>query len=247
MKKTFSIKESFVMGWKTMRAHSGLIFKVVLTVFALQVMFEIVTKALVPNNPIGILLAAVLMVFLMVVGLGTTLISLKLVRSKPARYRDLFPPVKLIVRYGLASILTGLVVLAPLIVAGIIVAVGMVLLGASFTTGTVASPYVSLLVLSVVVALFLATAVTLSGYLLLRFSFMRFAVLDSETPVASLRKSARLVRGHTLPLLLFFIIVLVLNLLGAMLFLVGLLITVPVTTLAYAHVYQKLKEHIETK
>ena len=246
MKKIFSIKESFIFGWRTTRAHSALIFKVVLTVFALQVAFEIVNKVLVPSA-IGILAAALLMVFLIVAGFGATIILLKLVRGTAAHYSDLLPPVKLTVRYVLASMLTALVVLAPLVVAGIVVAVGMVLLGASFMTGVVASPYVSLPVLSLVVALLLSTAATLAGYLLLRYSFMRFAVLDSHTVRGSLRESARLVRGHALPLLLFFIVVLVLNLLGVMLFLVGLLITVPVTTLAYAHVYQKLKEHIETK
>lgn len=245
MKKTFSIKESFIFGWRTTRAHSALIFKVVLTGFALQVAFEIVNKVLVPSA-IGILAAALLMVFLIVAGFGTTIISLKLVRGTVAHYSDLLPPVKLIVRYVLASMLTALVVLAPLIVAGIVVAVGMVLLGASFTTGVVASSYVSLPVLSLVVALVLSTAATLAGYLLLRYSFMRFAVLDSHTVRGSLRECA-VGAWPCAAAIVVFIVVLALNLLGVMLFLVGLLITVPVTTLAYAHVYQKLKEHIETK
>ncbi len=44
-------------------------------------------------------------------------------------------------------------------------------------------------------------------------------------------------------LLGFLLIVALLNLLGAIVFLVGLLVTVPVTMIAYAHIYQKLQAH----
>lgn len=246
MKKTISIKESFVFGWQTMRAHSALIFKVVLTIFALQVAFEIVKKVLVPSA-IGILAAIVLMGFLIVTGFGATIISLKLARGTAAHYKDLLPSVKLVVRYVLASILVGLIVLAPLLVAGITVAVVAVVFGVSFVSGTVAHAYVPFWVLCASISLLLAVALTLSGYLLVRYSFVRFVVVDTTTVLGSLRESARLVRGHTLEVFVFFIAFLALNLLGMLLFLVGLLVTVPVTMIAYAQIYQKLKDHIETK
>ena len=246
MKKTFSIKEPFVFGWQTMRAHSALVFKVALTMLALQVAFEIVMEVLVPSA-IGMLAAIVLMVFLIVTGFGASIISLKLARGTVAHYKDLLPSVKFVVRYVLASILVGLMVLAPLLVAGIIVAVVAVVFGVSFVGGTVAHAYVSFWVLCVSISLLLAMALTLSGYLLLRYSFVRFAVVDTTTVLGSLGESVRLVRGHTLEVFGFFIALLALNLLGMLLFLVGLLVTIPVTMIAYAHVYQKLKGHVETR
>lgn len=246
MHQHFSIKNSFMFGWHTMRAHSALVFKVVLTVFALQVAFEVVNKVLVPN-PVGILAAIVLMGSLIVTGFGAAIISLKLVRNKPAQYRDLLPSFKVTFRYIVASAVAAIAVLAPLIVAGIAVVVLAVMLDVSFTHGTVANTDVPFWLLCASVSLLIAAALTLSGYMALRYSFVRFAVIDNTTVMASLRESAHLVRGHVLRLLGFFIVLLLLNLLGALLLLVGLLVTVPVTAIAYAHVYQHLKGHIETK
>ena len=78
-------------------------------------------------------------------------------------------------------------------------------------------------------------------YFLLRFSMARFAVLEGADIIESLKKSSRLTRGVKWPLLGFLLVLLALNIAGALLFMVGLLITIPVTTLAYAHVYLKLK------
>ena len=60
---------------------------------------------------------------------------------------------------------------------------------------------------------------------------------------ASLRESAEMTHGIKWHLLGFFIIILLLNIVGALLLLVGLLVSVPVTMIAYAHVYQKLRVH----
>lgn len=80
-------------------------------------------------------------------------------------------------------------------------------------------------------------------YLLVRFSMARFAVLEGAHIVESLKKSSHLTQGSKWHLFGFLLVLVLLNLVGALLFLVGLLVTVPVTTLAYAHVYLKLKSH----
>lgn len=80
-------------------------------------------------------------------------------------------------------------------------------------------------------------------YLALRFSMARFAVLEGARPVESLRKSTHITRGHRWHLLGFFLVLALLNIVGAILLLVGLLITLPVSAFAYAHVYLKLKGH----
>ncbi len=78
-------------------------------------------------------------------------------------------------------------------------------------------------------------------YLALRFSMARFAVLEGAHITESLRKSSRLTHGHKWKLLWFFLVLGVINLLGALALAVGLLVTIPVSLIAYAHVYLKLK------
>jgi uncharacterized membrane protein len=78
-------------------------------------------------------------------------------------------------------------------------------------------------------------------YLLLRFSMVRYAVLEGAGIIESLKQSSTLTEGVKWRLLAFFLAVIGLNILGAIFFLIGLLVTVPVSTIAHAHVYLKLK------
>lgn len=233
-----------MVGWHTVRLHSALVFKIVLSLFAVQVAFEIVTKVL-THTLVGVLAATLLLGLGTVAGFGATVVSLKLIRKESARYGDLFPPSNMVIRYILSSLLVALSVLAPLIIAGLLIAVGAVMGGVSFSTGTIATPYVPMYVVYGAVSILLAVAMVLSGYILLRYSLVRFLVIDGATVMESLRRSVRITKGHALQLLGFFSIFVVLNILGALLFLVGLLVTVPVTVIAYAQVYQKLRGHIE--
>jgi uncharacterized membrane protein len=76
-----------------------------------------------------------------------------------------------------------------------------------------------------------------------RYSFVRFAILDGARIQESLSRSAVLTQDIKWHLVLFLIILVLLNILGAILLLVGLLVTVPVSMLAYAHAYVKLDVH----
>ncbi len=62
-------------------------------------------------------------------------------------------------------------------------------------------------------------------------------------PIESMKESARLTKGHRWTLLWFSIELLLLNLLGALALLVGLLVTVPVSILATIHAYRTLQEN----
>jgi uncharacterized membrane protein len=84
-------------------------------------------------------------------------------------------------------------------------------------------------------------------YLALRYGMVRFAVIDGASVTDSLRKSAELTQGVKWHLLWFILSIIAINIVGAILFLVPLLVTVPVTMIAYAHVYQKLQGRIRAE
>ncbi|TSC68524.1 MAG: hypothetical protein G01um101456_611 [Parcubacteria group bacterium Gr01-1014_56] len=195
---TFSIVESLKFGWEKTKQHSGLLFQVLLTLFALQVLYAMVSRVL-EGSAIGFLAIVALMVAEFVVGVGLTLITLRIAQGKHVEYKDIVPPLQMLWQYALASALAGLIVLGGLI---LLIVPGI--------------------------------------YFALRFSMVRFAVLEGEGVMGSLTKSSLLTQGVKWKLLGFLLIICLVNLLGAILFLVGLLLTIPVTTIAYAHVYQKL-------
>ncbi len=62
-------------------------------------------------------------------------------------------------------------------------------------------------------------------------------------PVDSMKESARITKGHRWTLLWFSIELLLLNLLGVLALVVGLLVTVPVSILATIHAYRMLQEN----
>jgi uncharacterized membrane protein len=74
-----------------------------------------------------------------------------------------------------------------------------------------------------------------------RFSFSPLIVIDTKIgPVASMKESYAITKGYFLHLLFFWIALAAINFLGLIFFGIGLLVTIPVTTLAAIHVYREL-------
>lgn len=74
-----------------------------------------------------------------------------------------------------------------------------------------------------------------------RFSFSSFIVVDTKIgPVAAMKESYAITKGKFWELLFFWLSIGIFNLLGLILFGIGLLITVPVSTLASIYVYREL-------
>lgn len=77
---------------------------------------------------------------------------------------------------------------------------------------------------------------------MLMLLFVPYLVIDRELgPIEALKESARITRGFRWELVLLVLIVFVLNIAGALALLAGLLISIPVTTLALVHAYRTLE------
>lgn len=78
-------------------------------------------------------------------------------------------------------------------------------------------------------------------YLAVRFSFVLFFVLQGDGPaLESLKKSWNLTKEKFFPLLLFYLFLIAINALGALVLFVGLAFTLPVTVIAIVYSYRKL-------
>ena len=77
-------------------------------------------------------------------------------------------------------------------------------------------------------------------YFALRFSMVRFSILEGADVIDSLGESSKLTKGVKWKLLGFFLVFGLLNIVGALLLLIGLIVTIPMTLIAYAHVYKHL-------
>ncbi len=101
------------------------------------------------------------------------------------------------------------------------------------------------------VASFLYALIVICGFILLivpgiiwaiRFQFFGFFIVDKETKIIdSLKKSAHITHGAKWTLFVFEMALILLNIVGFFCLLVGLLVTIPVSMIAYAYVYRKLQ------
>ncbi len=165
-----------------------------------------------------------------VLELGFKKIALQLIRGDDSSFRDIIVTVHQGVRYIVGVILFNLLVVG--------IPVGVVWLA---STGTAAD----LLQVANTTAGSLALAVVLGlgGYLALIFHLFPFVLLDQNYGVVqSFHVAWSITENAIFDLVIFYGVVLLLNLIGALLFMVGLLVTVPITVLAQAHVYQQLSE-----
>lgn len=78
-------------------------------------------------------------------------------------------------------------------------------------------------------------------YFAVRLSMANYLVLEGSGVREALHKSGKMTDGSKWHLLGFFVVLILVNIVGALLLGVGLLVSVPVTAVAFAHVYLKLK------
>jgi uncharacterized membrane protein len=75
----------------------------------------------------------------------------------------------------------------------------------------------------------------------LRLSYVGYALVDKNLgPIEAVKRSWEITKGNTWNLFLFMLTMIGVNLLGALLLLVGLFVTIPLSMLATAYVYREL-------
>src|ERR1700690_4379925 len=114
MEHSFSIGESLRFGWRKTREHSGLLFQVLLTLFALQIAYQLVMRVL-GGSLEGVLAIALLLIASIVAGTGLMVVMLKIARGQHATYRDIMPPAQVVIEYTLASLLSVLIICIGLV------------------------------------------------------------------------------------------------------------------------------------
>ncbi len=79
--------------------------------------------------------------------------------------------------------------------------------------------------------------------LVIMLQFFLYIIVDKDfDSIEAIKESRRITSGYKWDLLLLYIVLAVLNLLGILCFGIGLLVTVPVSSLAYIYVYKKLTD-----
>lgn len=98
------------------------------------------------------------------------------------------------------------------------------------------------IIASVAVVMGLILLIVPGVVILIRLWFVGFVIVDKRSgPLDAIQQSWDISRGRTMDLLVLFFILIGLNLLGAICLGIGILVTLPMSGLALAHVYRSLK------
>jgi uncharacterized membrane protein len=204
--KAFSKGEAIRYGWGVMKANLGFFIGLLVIVGVIGAIPKILEQITAERAPgLSIIFAIAGAIFNVIVTMGVTTISLKLVDNAKPDLGDLFSRFHLFFKYLGGNILYTLIVVGGLIL---------------------------LIVPGIVWAL--------------KFILFGYLVMDRGLgPIEALKKSAALTMGARWDLFLFCLLLVGINLLGALALLIGLFATIPTSTVAGAYVYRKLLAQTE--
>ncbi len=237
MNTTFSIQSFIKSGWQTFKTNWKFIVLAALATGVIEMILNALQEAF-KRSSMGTA-SFVVSIFVTIIGLiiaiGWAQVILALNRNGSANW-DTFKTnriiflryIKSMIWYVLYFIMWTVIVVAPgLIIWGIVYLV----LPANMIVGIILG--------AVIGAGFLAVAV----YFAARYQFVIYAALDYPElrSKAIFKKAGEITKGYLWKLIGFSIVLGLLNILGAICLLVGLLVTIPVSKLAQARAYDYLK------
>ncbi len=225
---TFSIGEMITFGWETFKRRPwffvGAVCLLLVVQFALQMLSAIPV--------LGFIFSVVAGIF---VGMGMIRLFLGAHDSVETASFAVFKNTVGFWRYIGAGILKGAITAGPIFVAGIVAAMSIGALAQASGKPTMGS---SSVLLVVIIALL---AVAWMLYASARLTFVQYLVLDAgKGPGDAIKESFRATQHVAGKIILFTIVLGLLNILGAIALLVGLLVSIPVSLLAMAHLYRTL-------
>src|SRR5665213_3162972 len=109
MKPTFSIRDSLRRGWEKTRAHSALLFGLVIIIALLSMAHGVLSAHPLASVSEGVA-SGFLLLFEILVSIGATIIVLRLGKNEPVSFRMIIPPWSSAWRYLLSSLLVILIV-----------------------------------------------------------------------------------------------------------------------------------------
>lgn len=231
--KDFSIKELVRYGWETYKRNPG----IVIGASVLYIVFSVVVPNVVSSASesfsggaaagLGIILYIAAWAVSLVVQIGYTKAFLNLHDGKSARVADLFTQYHLFWKYLGTSILVNLIVAGPIMVVGILGAI----LSMSAANDVIFSVAMTLSIMLIIPAI----------YFSIRYGFAMLVTVDRGSgPVEALKQSSAMTVGVKWRILLFWLAMAGLNILGVLALIIGLIVTIPITFIAYLHLYRRL-------
>ena len=231
----FSKREIITSSWNIMKPHLSLLILVILFIFGLNLLLSALQEELLGDiKAQSILFTIAAYLFQMGLNLGMLRISLNIINNKEVNFSQLFGSFDVLIPYILATI----VLIAILLIAA---SPGIILLLVSVSAdwdsmSNLEAPDDWSVIIPIILIIIPAV------YISVRLQFYNYFLLDEETGIIeSIKRSAEISKGYVGELFLLGAVLSIIILVSIIPLGLGLLISIPLSTMATSYVYLKLK------
>ena len=231
----FSKREIITSAWNIMKPHLGLLILAMLFVFGLYLMLSALQEVLLGNITYqSVLFTIAAYLFQMGLHLGMLRITLNIINNEKVNFSQLFGSFQVLIPYVLATIVSiGILIIA--------VSPGIILLLASVSTDWDSMSNLETFDnWSVIIAIILI--IIPAVYISIRLQFYNYFLLDEASGIIeSIKRSAEISKGYVGELFLLSAVLSLVILISIIPLGLGLIFSIPLSTMATSYVYLKLK------
>lgn len=219
-------------GWETFKKNWKLIVSAALLTVVIMIVLQIIKDATDRHFIGGLVMMIVSIIVSIAIALGWSKTLLNLIRNGSAQWDDFKTNIRNWKGYVIALIIFN------------IYKVIAVLLVLPFAFSVISSNGVANFALLIPLVILGIFGILLVAWLSIRYVFIAFIAVDDVTLSGwkILKKSSAMTKGNMWRIFGYSIVLGLMNLLGLICVVIGLLVTVPVTKLAMAKLYDSLKE-----
>ena len=231
----FSKREIITSAWNIMKPHLGLLILAMLFVFGLYLMLSALQEVLLGDITYqSVLFTIAAYLFQMGLHLGMLRITLNIINNEKVNFSQLFGSFHVLIPYVLATIVSiGILIIA--------ISPGIILLLASVSADWDSMSNLEAIdnwSVSIPIIIIIIPAV----YISVRLQFYNYFLLEEESGIIeSIKRSAEISKGYVGELFLLGAVLSIIILVSIIPLGLGLLISIPLSTMATSYVYLKLK------
>lgn len=231
MTAPFTSSASLSAAWKAFASHWKFLVPTTIATAVIVIVLRIATEASQHHWLPTLVLTVISIVAGIAITLGWTNVSMRLARSHSVVIHDFKTNKKSWGHYFLARVIYGFFTIASMIL--ILIPILLLIISA----GSI----VPLVIIGIIAGI---AGLVLFVWLAIRYMFISYVAVEHPNMGAwdMLKESAKLGKGHMIDLFGFGLLLFLINIVGLLLVLVGLLVTVPLSKIAAAHVYEQLKK-----
>jgi hypothetical protein len=232
MNQSFTVSSLLSTGWATFKKNWKFIISAALLTIAIMIVLQVIKGATDRHIIAGLVMMIVSIVFSIAITLGWSKVLLNFVRNGSAQWDDFKTKMKEWKGYVIAMIVFNIYK---------VIAILLVLPFAFSVINSNGVANFALLIPFVVLGIF---GILLVAWLSIKYMFISLVAVDDVTlsGLGILKKSSSITKGNMWKIFWYSIVLGLVNLLGLICVVIGLFITVPMTKIAMAKLYDSLKE-----